>query len=46
MYLPLFVEVLCLSLFWYTLFGVLSSFAIALMRKGELDALFLGVNVL
>ena len=35
MYLPLFVGVLCLSLFWYADFYVLSSFAIMLMRKRE-----------
>ena len=41
MYLPLFVGVLCWSLFWYALFYVLSSFAIILMRKRELVALLL-----
>ena len=38
MYLLLFVEVLCWSLFWYALLYVLSSFAIILTRKRELDA--------
>ena len=33
MYFPLFVGVLCLSLFWYVLLCVLSSFAIILKRK-------------
>ena len=33
MYLPLFVEVLCLSLFCYALLCVQSSFAIILKRK-------------
>ena len=33
--------VLCLSLFWYALVCVLSSFAIVLKRKRELDALLL-----
>ena len=41
MYLPLFVGVLCWSLFWYALLYVLSSFAIILTRKIELVALFL-----
>ena len=41
MYLPLFVWVLCLSLFWYALLCVLSSFAIILKRKNELAALLL-----
>ena len=36
MYLPLFVGVLCWSLFWYTLLCVLSSLAIILNRKREL----------
>ena len=35
MHLPLFVRVLCWSLFWYALFYVLSSFAIILTRKRE-----------
>ena len=35
MYLPLFVGVLCWSLFWYVYFCVLSSFEIMLMRKRE-----------
>ena len=39
MYFPLLVEVLCLSLFWYALRFVLSSFAIILKRKRELAAL-------
>ena len=38
MYLLLFVEVLCWSLFWYALLYVLSSFAIILTMKRELDA--------
>ena len=41
MYLPLFVGVLCWSLFWYALLYVLSSFAIILPRKRELVALLL-----
>ena len=41
MYLPLFVEVLCYSLFWYALLYVLSRFAIILARKRELVALLL-----
>ena len=41
MYFSLFVEVLCLSLFWYALLCVLSSFAIILNRKRELVALLL-----
>ena len=41
MYLPIFVGVLCWSLFWYTLLCVLSSFAIILTRKRELVALLL-----
>ena len=32
---PLFVGVLCLSLFWYALFCGISSFAIILKRKRE-----------
>ena len=39
MYFPLFVGVLCLSLFWYALLCVLSSFVIILKRKRELVAL-------
>ena len=39
MYFPLFVEVLCLSLFCYALLCVHSSFAIILKRKRELVAL-------
>ena len=39
MYLPLFVDVLCWSLFWYALLCVLSSFAIILTGKRELVAL-------
>ena len=39
MYLPLFVGVLCSSLFWYALLYALSCFAIILMRKRELVAL-------
>ena len=41
MYLPLFVGVLCSSLFWYALLYVLSSFAILLTRKRKLVALLL-----
>ena len=41
MYFPLFVGVLCLSLFWYALLCDSSSFAIILKRKRELIALFL-----
>ena len=41
MYFPLYVGVLCLSLFWYALLCVLSSFAIILKRKIELVALLL-----
>ena len=41
MYFPLFVGVVCLSLFWYALLCVLSSFAILLTRKRELVALLL-----
>ena len=36
MYFPLFVGVLCLSLIWYALLCVLSSFEIVLKRKREL----------
>ena len=39
MYLPLFVGVLCWSLFCYALLCVLSSFAIILKKKRELIAL-------
>ena len=39
MYPPLFVGVLCWSVFWYALLYVLSSFAIILTRKRELVAL-------
>ena len=39
MYFPLFVGVLCLSLFCYALFCVHSSFAIILKRKRKLVAL-------
>ena len=38
MYFPLFVGVLCLSLFCYALLCVLSSFAIILKRKRKLVA--------
>ena len=41
MYFPLFEGVLCLSLFWYALLCVLSSFAIILKRKKEPVALLL-----
>ena len=37
----MFVGVLCLSLFWYSLLCVLSSFAIILTRKRNLVALLL-----
>ena len=42
MFLPLFVGVLCLVFVWYALliYSVFSSFAIILMRKRELVALF------
>ena len=39
MYLPLFVGILCWSLFWYALLCVLSSFTIILTRMKELVAL-------
>ena len=39
MYLPLFVGVLCLSLVWYALLIVRSSFAIILTSMRELVAL-------
>ena len=41
MYFPLFVGVLCLSLFCYALLCVDSSFAITLKRKKKLVALLL-----
>ena len=41
MYIPLFVGVLCLSLFWYSLFCLHYSCAITLMRKRALVALLL-----
>ena len=41
MYFPLFVEVLCLSLFCYALLCVHFSFAIILKRKRKLVALLL-----
>ena len=41
MYFPLFVDVLCLSLFCYALICVHSSFAIILKRKRKLVALLL-----
>ena len=41
MYFPLFVGVLCLSFFCYTLLCVHSSFAIILKRKRKLVALLL-----
>ena len=44
MYFPLFVGVLCLSLFCYTLLCVFSSFAIILRKKRELIALLLLSN--
>ena len=39
--IPIVVGVLCLSLFWYALLCVISSFAIILKRKRELVALLL-----
>ena len=39
MYLPLFVGVLCWSLFWYVLLYIHSSFVIILTRKREQGAL-------
>ena len=41
MYFSLIVRVLCLTLFWYALLSVLSSFAITLKRKRGLVALLL-----
>ena len=41
MCIPLFVGVLCWSLFWYSLLCVFSSFASILMRKRELVTLLL-----
>ena len=41
MYFPLFVGVLCLSLFCYALLCVQSSFAIILMRKRKMVAMLL-----
>ena len=41
MYLPLFVGVLCWSLFWYALLYVFSSFAIILTLKRKLVGLLL-----
>ena len=41
MYFPLFVGVVRLSLFWYALLCVFSSFAIILKRTRKLIALFL-----
>ena len=41
MYFPLFVGVLCLSMFCYSLLCVRSSFAIILKRKKKLVALLL-----
>ena len=38
MYFPLFVRILCLSLFYYALLCVLSSFANILKRMKELAA--------
>ena len=40
MLLPLFVGVLCLSVFWYALLCVLSSFEIILPRNRELLVFF------
>ena len=44
MYFPLFVGVMCLSLFCYALLCVHSSFAIILKRKRKLAALLLLSN--
>ena len=41
MHFPLFVRVLCLSLFCYALLCVQSSYVIILKRKGEMVALLL-----
>ena len=41
MYLPLFVKVLCWSLFWCTLLYVFSSFGVILTTKTELVDLLL-----
>ena len=41
MNLPLFVGILCWSLFWYALLCVFSNFPIILTRKRELVALLL-----
>ena len=41
MFFPLFVGVSCLSLFWYALLCVHSSFVITFTRKRELVALLL-----
>ena len=41
MYFPLFVEIVCLSLFCYALLCVDSSFAIILKRKRKLVALLI-----
>ena len=40
MHFPLLVGAMCLSLFWFALFCVLSSFTIILNRKRELVTLF------
>ena len=45
MYFPLFVDVLCLSLFNYALLSVHSSFAIILKRMMKLVALLLLVYI-
>ena len=46
MYFPLFVGVLCLSLFCYALLCVHSSFAIVLKRKRKLNPIwYLGSGV-
>ena len=44
LHFQLFVGVLCLSLFWYALLCVISSFAIILKRKRLLVALLLLSN--
>ena len=45
MYFPLFVGVLCLSLFWYALICFHFSFAIILKRKRKLVTLLLLSNM-
>ena len=43
MYFPLFVGVMCLSLFCYALFGIHSSFAIILKSKRKLVSLLFAI---